>query len=148
MRLLRKKKETMTMTNKLTNLYIKHDELINYIIFGGLTTLVNIVVFFILETLLSWPYLIANAVAIVLSILFAYVTNKLFVFQTKNDNYQENIAEFLRFIGLRFISGLADMAAMWLLVDFLSFDTNIAKIATQFIVVVLNYFFSKFLIFV
>lgn len=148
MRLLRKKKETMTMTNKLTNLYKKHDELINYIIFGGLTTLVNIVVFFILETLLSWPYLIANAVAIVLSILFAYVTNKLFVFQTKNDNYQENIAEFLRFIGLRFISGLADMAAMWLLVDFLSFDTNIAKIATQFIVVVLNYFFSKFLIFV
>ena len=138
----------MTMTNKLTNLYKKHDELINYIIFGGLTTLVNIVVFFILETLLSWPYLIANAVAIVLSILFAYVTNKLFVFQTKNDNYQENIAEFLRFIGLRFISGLADMAAMWLLVDFLSFDTNIAKIATQFIVVVLNYFFSKFLIFV
>lgn len=136
------------MKNKLLDLYKTHRELINYLIFGGLTTLVNIVVFFILETLLSWPYLIANAVAIVLSILFAYVTNKLFVFQTKNDNFQENLTEFLRFIGFRFISGLADMATMWLLVDLLSFDTNLAKLATQFIIVALNYVFSKFLIFV
>ena len=128
-------------------LYNKYREIIDYIIFGGLTTLVNIVAFFIFETLLGWPYLIANAVAIVLSILFAYITNKLFVFKTRNMTFNENMKEFLKFIGFRLVSGLADMAAMWMLVDLISIDTNIAKLLTQFIVVILNYVFSKLFIF-
>lgn len=132
---------------KLIELYQKYRELIDYIIFGGLTTVVNIVAFYILDTLLGWPYLIANAVAIIVSILFAYVTNKLFVFRTDNLNFKENVLEFLRFIGFRLVSGLADMAAMWILVDLLTVDTNISKLLTQFIVVVLNYLFSKLFIF-
>lgn len=131
----------------MMDLYKKYREIIDYIIFGGLTTLVNIVAFFIFETLLGWPYLIANAIAIVLSILFAYITNKLFVFKTSNMTFNENMIEFLKFIGFRLISGLADMVAMWLLVDLISIDTNIAKLLTQFIVVVLNYVFSKLFIF-
>ena len=131
----------------MMKLYNKYREIIDYIIFGGLTTIVNIVAFFIFDTLLGWPYLIANAIAIVVSILFAYVTNKLFVFKTGDMTASENIVEFLKFIGFRLISGLADMAAMWMLVDLISIDTNIAKLLTQFIVVVLNYVFSKLFIF-
>lgn len=131
----------------MMKLYNKYREIIDYIIFGGLTTMVNIVAFFIFDTLLGWPYLIANAIAIVVSILFAYVTNKLFVFKTKDMTASENIVEFLKFIGFRLISGLADMAAMWMLVDLISIDTNISKLLTQFIVVVLNYVFSKLFIF-
>lgn len=131
----------------MMKLYNKYREIIDYIIFGGLTTIVNIVAFFIFDTLLGWPYLIANAIAIVVSILFAYVTNKLFVFKTRDMTASENIVEFLKFIGFRPVSGLADMAAMWILVDLISIDTNIAKLLTQFIVVVLNYVFSKLFIF-
>lgn len=131
----------------MMKLYNKYREIIDYIIFGGLTTLVNIVVFYIFDTLLGWPYLIANAVAIVLSILFAYITNKRFVFKTSDMTTKENMMEFLKFIGFRLVSGLADMATMWLLVDLISIDTNIAKLLTQFIVVVLNYVFSKLFIF-
>lgn len=131
----------------MMKLYNKYREVIDYIIFGGLTTLVNIVAFFIFDTLLSWPYLIANAIAIVVSILFAYFTNKLFVFRTKDLPLKENILEFARFIGFRLLSGVADMATMWILVDLLTLDTNIAKLLTQFIVVVLNYVFSKLFIF-
>ena len=131
----------------MMKLYNKYREIIDYIIFGGLTTLVNIVAFFIFETLLDWPYLMGNAVAIVLSILFAYITNKLFVFRTSNMTFNENMIEFLKFIGFRLISGLADMVAMWLLVDLISIDTNIAKLLTQFIIVTLNYIFSKLFIF-
>lgn len=131
----------------MMKLYNKYREIIDYIIFGGLTTIVNIVAFFIFDTLLGWPYLIANAIAIVVSILFAYVTNKLFVFKTRDMTASENIVEFLKFIGFRLVSGLADMAAMWILVDLISIDTNIAKLLTQFIVVVLNYVFSKLFIF-
>lgn len=132
---------------KFIELYKKHKELINYLIFGVLTTLVNIVVFYIFDTLLGWDYLIANAIAIVVSILFAYFTNKIFVFKSSGLTFRENVFEFMRFIGFRFVSGLADMFAMWLLVDFLSSNTNIAKLVTQFIVVVLNYLFSKLFIF-
>lgn len=132
---------------KLIELFKKNRELIDYIFFGGLTTLVNIVVFFILDTLFGWPYLIANAVAISVSILFAYITNKLFVFRTHGMSARENGLEFIRFIGFRFLSGLADMGAMWVLVEVLTIDTNLAKLLTQFIVVVLNYVFSKLFIF-
>lgn len=135
------------MMKKIVDLYKKHQEVIDYIIFGGLTTVVNIVVFFMLNTVFGWPYLVANGVAIIVSILFAYVTNKLFVFKSKGLTTKENIYEFIKFIGFRLVSGLADMATMWILVDLMTFDTNVAKLATQFIVVVLNYFFSKFLIF-
>lgn len=136
------------MIEKMKDYYERYREMIFYLIFGVLTTLVNLAAFYALDTVLGWPYLWANAVAIVLSILFAYVTNKLFVFETKGLTLAENAMEFLRFIGWRAVSGLVDMAAMWLLVDFMALDTNAAKLLTQFIVVVLNYGFSKFLIFV
>lgn len=135
------------MIKKIMDLYDNYQEMVNYIFFGGLTTLVNIVVFFLLDTGLGWPYLIANAVAIVVSILFAYVTNKIWVFQSKTENFQETFYEFTKFIGFRLLSGLADMAAMWVLVDLLIIDSSISKLLTQFIVVVLNYVFSKFFIF-
>lgn len=135
------------MKDKILDLYYQYREIIDYIFFGGLTTLVNIVVFFIFDTILGWPYLVANAIAIILSILFAYITNKLYVFKTSTNELRENIYEFIKFVGFRLLSGLADMASMWILVDLIFIDTNIAKLFTQFIVVVLNYVFSKFFIF-
>ena len=135
------------MIKKIMDLYDNYQEMVNYVFFGGLTTLVNIIVFFLLDTGLGWPYLIANAIAIVVSILFAYVTNKIWVFQSKTENFQETFYEFTKFIGFRLLSGLADMATIWVLVDLLIIDSSISKLLTQFIVVVLNYVFSKFFIF-
>lgn len=144
---LSQKKEIKQMKEKIINLYYRYRELIDYAFFGGLTTVVNIVVFFILDTGFNWPYLIANAIAIILSILFAYITNKIWVFKSDTQNARETFLEFFRFLGFRLISGLADMLTMWVLVDLLTVDTSLSKLATQFIVVVLNYVFSKFFIF-
>ncbi len=144
---LSQKKEIKQMKEKIINLYYRYRELIDYAFFGGLTTVVNIVVFFILDTGFQWPYLIANAIAIILSILFAYITNKIWVFKSNTQNARETFLEFFRFLGFRLISGLADMLTMWVLVDLLTVDTSLSKLATQFIVVVLNYVFSKFFIF-
>ena len=88
--------------------YKKYREVSDYIIFGGLTTLVNLIAFYIFDTLIGWPYLVANAIAIILSILFAYVTNKIFVFRTKELGAKENVLEFIKFIGFRGVSLLAD----------------------------------------
>ncbi len=144
---LSQKKEIKKMKEKILKLYYRYRELIDYAFFGGLTTVVNIVVFFILDTGFNWPYLIANAIAIILSILFAYITNKIWVFKSDTQNARETFLEFFRFLGFRLISGLADMLTMWVLVDLLTVDTSLSKLATQFIVVVLNYVFSKFFIF-
>lgn len=125
----------------------KYREVIDYAFFGALTTLVNIVVFFLLDTVLGMPYLIANAIAIIVSILFAFFTNKKYVFKTKTDTFQKAFREFYLFVGFRAVSGLFDMLTMFVLVDVLLIGTNVSKILTQFIVVVLNYVFSKFFVF-
>lgn len=132
---------------KIKQLLKKYEEAISYLVFGGLTTVVNIVAFFLLDTVLNMQYLVANLIAIIVSILFAFFTNKRYVFKSKSETLRDWLKEFLLFVGFRAVSGVFDMLSMWILVDFLQIDTNISKILTQFIVVVLNYFFSKFFIF-
>lgn len=131
----------------IKDMFDRYGEIINYLIFGVATTVVNIVVFFLFDTVLSIPYLIANAIAIILSILFAFFTNKKYVFKSQATSRQDSWEEFVRFVSFRVLSGLFDMLSMWILVDMLLFGTNLAKLLTQFIVVVLNYVFSKFFVF-
>lgn len=125
--------------------YYKYGQAIQYLIFGVLTTLVNIVVFFLLEKTL--PYLMANAIAIVVAILFAFYTNKKFVFQSISETKKEHLDELIRFVGFRLFSGLLDMISMWILIGNFKIDTSLAKIVTQILVFVLNYVFSKYFVF-
>lgn len=125
----------------------RNKEITRYLIFGVLTTIVNIISFYLLDTVLNWPYLWANALSILFSILFAYITNKRFVFNSETTTFQAVVREFISFVSFRLLSGGLDMLSMWLLVDLITIDTFIAKLLTQFIVVVLNYVFSKFFVF-
>lgn len=133
--------------NRIKKLYTKYQELIEYIIFGVLTTLVNILVFYLFNTVFQVSYLISNAISIIVAILFAFITNKLFVFRSKTPNIKAAFKEFYLFVGLRLVSGLLDMLTMYILVDAIHLDANVSKLLTQFIVVVLNYVFSKLFIF-
>lgn len=132
---------------QIKSLYLKFKEVIDYLFFGVLTTVVNIGVFYVFDTLLDTPYLFANAISIIAAILFAFVTNKKYVFKSTSTSNKEAFREFYLFVGFRLVSGLFDMLSMFILVDFLTIDTNISKIITQFIVVVVNYAFSKLFIF-
>ena len=132
---------------KIKNLVSKYEEIIGYLIFGGLTTVVNIVVFYLFDSVFEVHYLFANAIAIVVSILFAFFTNKKYVFKSSTPTVQLWLKEFSLFVSFRLLSAVFDMGSMWLLVDGLNLNANVAKIITQFIVVVLNYAFSKFFIF-
>lgn len=136
------------MFEKWKNVYFKYSETIDYLFFGGLTTVVNLFVFFLLDSVAGMYYLYANAIAIILSILFAYVTNKIFVFESYTEGILETFREFIRFITFRLITGLGDMVALWVLAELVGIENNIAKLLTQFIVVFSNYFFSKFFIFI
>lgn len=130
-----------------TKTYIKYQEISRYILFGVLTTVVSIAVFILFDTVFNVPYLIANAISIIVAILFAFFTNKKYVFKTESPTLKVAFKEFYLFVGLRLISGLFDMLSMWIFVDFVNLDTNISKVLTQFIIIISNYLFSKLYIF-
>ena len=122
-------------------------EVFIYLFFGGLATVVNILSFTLAYQAfyLSWP--ISNAISWICSVLFAFVTNKLWVFQSKTEGVQALAWEFGKFLFARIISFGMDMACMYLFIDMLHTGNLIAKIITQIVVVVANYVFSKVFIF-
>ena len=123
-----------------------------YLFNGGCTTLVNLVVFSVLTygTSLGSSDLgitISNVISIVLSILFAYVTNKLFVFHSKTNSFKELLYEMGKFIGARIATLVIEVGGVWLAVSVIGQDKMIGKLETQVLVVIGNYFISKFLVF-
>lgn len=118
-----------------------------YLFFGCLATVVNIV-FYTLAfnwVRLSWP--VSNSISWLASVLFAFVTNKVWVFHTKTNGFGASIWEFTKFMIARIASYGLDMLCMWLMIDFLTWYGLIAKVITQVIVVIVNYVLSKLLIF-
>ena len=118
-----------------------------YILFGILTTAVNILSFGLLRDVLQWQLLTANTLAWVLSVAFAFLTNKVFVFRSKSFAAKSVLRELVSFVGARLFSLAVDTAGMWLLVDVLTWNDWLAKVLMNVIVIVLNYVFSKLFIF-
>jgi len=126
--------------------YHKYKEGILYLFFGGCTTLVNIVSFIILRYFHIDTY-ISNAIAWVLSVLFAFVTNKIYVFESKGKGAKATIKECISFFGFRLLSLLFDMGIMYVLIDLLSCNEFASKIISNVFVIIINYVFSKLFIF-
>jgi len=132
----------------LKNIYLKYKEIINYLFFGGLTTLVNFITYFIFSRLFGIDEVISNAIAWVCAVLFAYITNKLFVFESKTKSKKETTKELASFFLFRIISGiLCDQGTFALMIKVFHINDIISKIVTQILVIVVNYIFSKFIIF-
>lgn len=126
---------------------ILNTEVVSYLIFGVLTTVVNFVVYFACTTLGHINYLIANALAWFAAVTFAYVTNKIFVFESKATGISGLFREAVSFYGFRLLSGVMDMAIMFISVSIIGISDGVAKLITQVVVTILNYLFSKFFIF-
>lgn len=119
---------------------------VRYVFFGGCTTLVNLISFYVLRKL-GVGLNIANVISIILAILFAYVVNSRFVFQDKCQTLADHIRPFCKFISARLMTMVIEVGGVWLLVAKLEMNDMIGKFATQFIVLILNYVFSKFFVF-
>ncbi|HML05701.1 MAG TPA: GtrA family protein [Methanobacterium sp.] len=119
-------------------------EIVLYLIFGVFTTLVNILSYLILAKIFGINNFISNVMAWFLSIIFAYVTNRIFVFESKNENI---LHEFSLFIVGRGLSGILDSLLFYTLVILLMFDDVLSKIVINIIVIILNYVFSKWIVF-
>lgn len=135
--------------NKIIELYKKYKEIINYLVVGGLTTVVSMVLFYGS----TWTFLdgndaiqlqIANIISWTGSVLFAYFANRIFVFESKNPNI---IKELISFISSRVLTLLLDMGTMFLLSTLLHLNYNISKIVAMVLVTVGNYVISKVFVF-
>ena len=135
------------MNEKLKALYAKYRDLVPYVIFGVLTTAVNYVSYWLFAHPLGCGTVFSTAIAWVLSVLFAYVTNRRWVFHSEAKGAKEIGREFAAFLGARVGTGLLDMLLMYLCVDLLGWNDMVMKLASNVIVVILNYVLSKFFIF-
>lgn len=138
----------MSLISTIKQYYIKYREVISYLFWGVMTTLVNYVTYFVCRKILGTEnYLLCNAIAWTVAVVFAFVVNKLFVFQSNSWEGKLVFHEAWQFLSARIFSGVLDMALMWFFVDKIGINDTIVKIISNVVVVVLNYVFSKLIIF-
>ena len=141
------------MIKKIKELYVKYKEIINYLIFGILTTLVNLItkyilLFTVLNPTNGFQLQIAIIVSWIVAVIFAYFTNRKFVFESKNQN---KLKEFMSFVVARIATLLLEMFIMWFFVTLLKLNSDlyviIFTLVAQVAVVIGNYIFSKLFVF-
>lgn len=137
------------MIKKIKELYIKYKEIVNYLIIGGLTTFVALGVYYVSVLTFLNPnngieLQIANILSWIAGVIFAYFTNRKYVFESKNPN---KLKEATKFTISRLITLFLDMATMFIGVTLLKFNDKIIKLLAQVLVIVGNYIFSKLFVF-
>ena len=153
-------------------LFTRYREIIMYVIFGALTTLVSIVTYFIIRcifpseesvpTFLKWTYrlnfsggdsstVLPNIISWIASVTFAYITNRIWVFQSKVKGFAKNTLQALSFYAARLFTLFVDLIIMFLLVNLPGIENGLyefcAKVFSNIVVLVLNYVFSKVFVF-
>lgn len=129
--------------NQLKKVYTKYKEIINYIIVGALTTLVSIGSYWLFRFIIK-DYIILSIISWILAVAFAYITNRLFVFESKNCDI---IKEIVKFVSCRLTTLLMEVLLMILFVSVFKINDMVSKIVLQVVVLILNYVFSKIFVF-
>jgi putative flippase GtrA len=133
--------------NRIKEIWNRHRDILLYLFFGGLTTLVNFIIYLPLYHLCALPASISNIIAWIGAVIFAFLTNKPFVFHSNDWSMHVVVPEFTKFVGCRVGSGIFETIIIWLTVDILAFNGNLVKILVSVMVVILNYIASKWIVF-
>lgn len=122
------------------------NDVVRYIFFGGCTTVVNLAAFFLLRQA-GVQREIANVISIILAIVFAYVVNSKYVFLDKCETLKDHIRPFCKFVGARLSTMVIEVGGVWFFAEIVHLNDMVGKLIIQFVVMALNYVFSKFLVF-
>ena len=133
----------------IKKIYLKYKEIVNYLIFGVLTTAVSLLTYYLLVFTILNPnnpleLQIANIISWITCVTFAYITNRIYVFNSKNKNI---IKEIIKFYSSRLTTLFLDMTIMFIFVTKLELNDKIIKIIIQILIIILNYILSKVLVF-
>lgn len=132
---------------KIRELLEKYWDILMYLIFGVLTTVVNYIVFLPIYNLLGISATVSNAIAWVVAVAFAFLTNKPFVFRSNDWSWKTVGPELTKFVSCRIGSGVMETLILLVTVDILGWNGNLWKLVTNVMVVIVNYFGSKLLVF-
>lgn len=132
---------------KLRSLIEKYWDIFSYLFFGVLTTVVNYAVYLPVYNLLGLSASVSNMISWVAAVAFAFLTNKPFVFKSHDWSKETVIPELTKFVSCRIASGVMETVILLVTVDILGWNGNIWKLLTQIMVMVLNYVFSKLVVF-
>jgi putative flippase GtrA len=122
-------------------------EILMYILFGILTTIINIAVYAFFVEIINVNYKISTTIAWLVSLLFAYITNKIYVFHSKQTNLLSILKEMISFIFFRMATYFLDIGSMIVMIELFHFNEHMAKIASNILIVISNYLVSKFFVF-
>ena len=132
---------------KIRALIEKYYDILSYLFFGVLTTVVNYLVYLPCYNLWGLSASVSNVAAWVVAVAFAYLTNKPFVFKSRDWSAKTVIPELTKFVGCRLGSGALETVIILVTVDWLRWDGNVMKLVTSVVVIVVNYLASKLLVF-
>lgn len=131
----------------MKELLIRYKSVISYLFFGVCTTLVNLIIYYLCARILGMGTAGSTAAAWAAAVLFAYITNKLFVFESRSFEKGLMIRELASFFACRLLTGVMDLAIMYICVDHLGWNDMVMKVISNVLVIVINYVASKLLIF-
>lgn len=133
--------------NKIMELVKKQWDIVTYLFFGVLTTVVNYAVYLPCYNLLGLSATISNIIAWVVAVAFAYLTNKPWVFKSHDWSMKVVLPELSKFVACRVGSGVLETGMIFVFVDLMGINGNVFKLITSVLVVILNYIGSKLLVF-
>ena len=132
---------------KIIDLIKKYSDIVTYLLFGVLTTAVNYIVFVLCCDLFQMSATVGNIIAWVVAVLFAFVTNKPFVFKSYDWSLKVTLPEFVKFVVGRLGSGIFETLFLFVTVDYMGWNAKIFKLIVSVVVVIVNYVLSKFFAF-
>lgn len=135
------------MLQRITCLIGKYKSVLSYLVFGILTTAVNYAVYFPLYNICGYTAVVSNAFSWLIAVIFAFLTNKYFVFKNTDWSGKNVFKELLAFVFCRAGSGLLETVVLYIFVDLLMFNGNAIKVILSVLIIILNYFSSKKIVF-
>ena len=135
------------MIQKLRSLILKYWDILIYLVFGVLTTVVNYAIYLPVFNFCGISAAVSNMIAWVGAVIFAFLTNKPFVFHSRDWSAKTVVPELIKFVSCRLASGVLETAILFLAVDCMNWNGNIWKLVTQVLVIIVNYVGSKLLVF-
>lgn len=128
-------------------IYSRHKEVLLYLLFGGISFILNIALYVLLNGMLRINELIANVICWIACVLFQYFTNRTWVFDARPDTPVELLRQMSSFFGGRIFTLAVEEAILAIFITWLNFNSILVKIVAQVVVIVLNYIISKLIVF-
>ena len=135
------------MIERLRSLIEKYWDVLSYLFFGVLTTVVNYLIYLPVYNFCGLSAALSNMIAWVGAVIFAFLTNKPFVFRSHDWSAKTVVPELTKFVSCRIASGVLETVILFLAVDCMNWNGNIWKLVTQVLVIIINYVGSKLLVF-